>query len=58
MPRAFYGWYIALAGATSNFFVLGIVMIGASVFVDPIREEMGWRCAWRSGGRSRLLGRL
>ena len=42
MPRAFYGWYIALAGATSNFFVLGIVMIGASVFVDPIREEMGW----------------
>ena len=42
MPRLFYGWYVALAGAASNFLVLGLVMIGASVFVDPVREELGW----------------
>jgi MFS family permease len=42
MPRVFYGWYIASAGAANNFFILGFVMTGASVFVEPMREEFGW----------------
>ena len=42
MPRLFYGWYIAIAGSFNNFLVLGFVMIGASIFIEPIRAELGW----------------
>ena len=42
MPRLFYGWYIAIAGSANNFLVLGFVMIGASIFIEPIRDELGW----------------
>ena len=39
----FYGWYIALAGAGTNFLIGGIVNFGFGVFIDPIREELGWQ---------------
>ena len=42
MRRLFYGWYIAIAGSVNNFLVLGFVMIGASIFIEPIRDELGW----------------
>lgn len=46
MPRRFsglfYGWYLAMAGATNNFVLIGVVMIGFSAFVNPVREELGW----------------
>lgn len=45
MPRLFYGWYIAIAGSVNNFLVLGFVMIGASIFIEPIRDELGWSVA-------------
>lgn len=41
-PRVYYGWYMALAGAASNFLVLGIAVFGFGVFISPIREETGW----------------
>lgn len=33
---------MALAGAASNFLVLGIAVFGFGVFITPIREETGW----------------
>ena len=44
-PRVYYGWYMALAGAASNFLVLGIAVFGFGVFISPIREETGWTLA-------------
>ena len=42
-PRElFYGWYIVLAGALSNFLILGVTIFGFGVFIEPIREELGW----------------
>ena len=41
-PQIYYGWYMALAGAASNFLVLGITLFGFGVFITPIREETGW----------------
>src|SRR5690606_28748721 len=38
----FYGWYIALAGAATNFLVGGIVNFGFGVFIEPMRTELGW----------------
>lgn len=42
---AFYGWYIAWAGAATNLLVLGVTSFGFSVFVAPLREELGWSVA-------------
>jgi MFS family permease len=33
---------MAMAGAASNFLVLGIAVFGFGVFITPIREETGW----------------
>ncbi|MGZ8156865.1 MAG: MFS transporter [Burkholderiales bacterium] len=38
----FYGWYIAAAGAGTNFFVLGITFFGFGVFLEAFRETYGW----------------
>jgi MFS family permease len=38
----FYGWYIAAAGAGTNFFVLGITFFGFGVFIEAFRETYGW----------------
>src|SRR5437870_283326 len=40
--RIFYGWYIVLAGALNNFFVIGITVFGFGVFYEPMRAELGW----------------
>ena len=48
----FYGWHIALAGAASNFLILGTVTFGFGVFIQPMREEMGWSLAAISLGFS------
>ena len=44
-PRIYYGWYMATAGAASNFLVLGITVFGFGVFIPPMRDEMGWTIA-------------
>ena len=41
----FYGWHIALAGAASNFLILGTASFSVGVFIQPMREEMGWSLA-------------
>ncbi|MSQ36154.1 MAG: MFS transporter [Dehalococcoidia bacterium] len=52
-PRSmFWGWYIALAGALSNFFVFGLALFGLGVFVTPMREELGWSVAAIAAGAS------
>ncbi len=38
----FYGWYIAAAGAGTNFFVLGITFFGFGVFLETFRVTYGW----------------
>jgi MFS family permease len=38
----FYGWYIAAAGAGTNFFVLGITFFGFGVFLEAFRVTYGW----------------
>ena len=40
--QIFYGWYIAVAGAGSNFIVIGFTIFGIGVFIEPLREELGW----------------
>lgn len=54
-PRSsgmFFGWYIALGGAVSNFLVIGIAVFSFGVFVTPMREELGWSVAAISLGVS------
>lgn len=41
-PRIFYGWYIAAAGAGTNFIVLGITFFGFGVFMEEFRLTYGW----------------
>ena len=41
-PRIFYGWYIVGAGTILGFLNLTIFMVGPGVFINDIREEMGW----------------
>ena len=40
--QLFYGWYIAGAGAASNFLIIGIAIFGFGVFIEPMRAELGW----------------
>jgi len=40
--RVFYGWYIAGAGAGTNFIVLGITFFGFGVFMEEFRLAYGW----------------
>lgn len=40
--RIFYGWYIAGAGAGTNFIVLGITFFGFGVFLEEFRLTSGW----------------
>ncbi|HSQ04396.1 MAG TPA: hypothetical protein VLN59_10195, partial [Burkholderiales bacterium] len=40
--RIFYGWYIAAAGAGTNFFVLGITFFGFGVFLEQFRLTYAW----------------
>ncbi len=52
-PRGlFYGWYIALAGAGSNFLILGLVVFGMGVFFEPMRTDLGWSAAALAAGQS------
>ncbi len=44
-PGLFYGWYIAYGGAVSNFVTIGIAAFSLTVFIGPLREEMGWTAA-------------
>ena len=37
----FYGWYIAYGGAVSNFVTIGIAAFSLTVFIGPLRDEMG-----------------
>ena len=48
----FYGWYIAFAGANSNWLVLGLSLFGFGVFFEPLRLEMGWSAAVVAAGFS------
>lgn len=48
MPRRrglFYGWYIAIAGATNNALILGITVFGFGVFIEPVRTDLDWSLA-------------
>ena len=38
----FYGWYIVMAGAASIASITGITVVGFSLFVGPVRDELGW----------------
>src|SRR3990172_4627971 len=40
--QIFYGWYIATAGAGTNFIVLGITFFGFGVFLEEFRLASGW----------------
>jgi MFS family permease len=40
--QIFYGWYIAGAGAGSNFIVIGFTIFGIGVFIEPMRDELHW----------------
>jgi MFS family permease len=51
-PPFFYGWYIALGGALSNFLVSGISVWGFGVFIQPLRAEFGWSSAVIAAGFS------
>ena len=51
-PPLFWGWYIALGGAASNFLIIGIATFGFGVFINPMRDELGWSVAAISLGIS------
>jgi len=40
--RIFYGWWIVLACALIGLYVAGIIFIGFTAFIEPIREEFSW----------------
>ncbi|MBM4416149.1 MAG: MFS transporter [Chloroflexi bacterium] len=41
----FYGWVIAGSGAVGNFFTAGISVWSFGIFIEPLREELGWSTA-------------
>lgn len=41
-PRFFYGWIIVVAAVAAGAFSSGAGVWGASVFVTPMGEELGW----------------
>ena len=43
--RLFYGWWIAIAGSTTFFIVSGVAVYGFTVFIKPMRDELGWSVA-------------
>lgn len=51
-PRLFYGWYVALAGASNNFIVFGLTVWGFGVFIEPLRREFHWSTAAIAAGFS------
>ncbi|MDA0364264.1 MAG: MFS transporter [Chloroflexi bacterium] len=50
--QLYYGWYIAGAGAASNFLILGVAIFGFGVFIEPMRAELGWSLSAISIGLS------
>lgn len=52
VPRVFYGWYIVAAGTVSSFMNMAVYMVGLSVFIKDLRDEMGWSIAAISIGFS------
>ncbi|MFN8639262.1 MAG: MFS transporter [Dehalococcoidia bacterium] len=48
----FYGWYIVLGGAFSNFLVSAISVWGFGVFIKPLQQEFGWSSAVVAAGFS------
>ncbi|PZC48530.1 MAG: MFS family permease/MFS family permease [Chloroflexi bacterium] len=40
--RIFYGWYIVAAGTISSFVNMAVFMVGLSIFIKDLRDEMGW----------------
>ena len=52
VPKVFYGWYIVAAGTVSSFMNMAVYMVGLSVFIKDLRDEMGWSIAAISIGFS------
>ena len=50
--RIFYGWYIVGAGSIASFMNLAVFMVGPSVFINDIRDDMGWSLTAISSGFS------
>lgn len=44
MPKGglFYGWWIVIANAAISFYVAGTFSYGSGVFINPIKQELGW----------------
>ena len=40
--RIFYGWYIVAARTISSFVNMAVFMVGLSIFIKDLRDEMGW----------------
>ena len=40
--RIFYGWYIVAAGTITSFINMAVFMVGLSIFIKDIHDEMGW----------------
>ena len=40
--RIFYGWYIVAAGTITSFVNMAVFMVGLSIFIKDMRDEMGW----------------
>ncbi len=40
--RVFYGWYIVAAGTITSFVNMAVFMVGLSVFIKDILDDMGW----------------
>lgn len=43
--KIFYGWYMVAAGGITSFIMIGIPVFGFGVFINPIRQELGWSAA-------------
>ena len=40
--RIFYGWYIVAAGTANSFVNMAVFIVGLSVFIKDVQDEMGW----------------
>lgn len=50
--RLFYGWWMVMSGAVSNFFIVGVVFYGIGVLYEPMRRDLGWSMAALTAGAS------
>ena len=50
--RVYFGWWIVLAAAVHSLVLVGVTQFGFGLFINPMRQELGWSVALLATGSS------